>query len=69
MATYMSAKKVIILSLAEGVVSDELAVRLRPGDTLTTGCVDADDSVLGNVEIWRGLCASLDSGINNSFHF
>ena len=61
----MSAKNVIILSLAEGVVSDELAVRLRPGDALAAGRVDADDAVLGNVEVGRGLCASLDSGFNN----
>ena len=65
----MSAKNVIVLSLAEGVVSDELAVRLRPGDALAAGRVDADDAVLGNVEVGRGLCAGLESGFNNSFHF
>ena len=68
MATYMSAKKVIILSLAEGVISDELAVCLRPGDALAAGRVDADDAVLGNVEVWRGLCAGLDE-IFNIPHF
>ena len=58
--TYVSAENVVVQSLFEGVVSDELAVRLRPGDALAAGRVDGDDSVLGNVEVGRGLGASLD---------
>ena len=55
----MSAENVVIQALFEGVVPDELAVRLRPGDALAAGRVDGDDSVLGNVEVGRGLGASL----------
>ena len=58
--TYVSAENVVVQSLFEGVVSDELAVRLRPCDALAAGRVDGDDAVLGNVEVWRGLCAGLD---------
>ena len=61
----MSAEDVVILTLFEGVVSDELAVRLRSGDALAAGRVDGDGSVLGNVEVRRGLCASLDRSPNN----
>ena len=58
--TYMSAENVVIQALFEGVVADELAVGLRPGDALAAGRVDGDDSVLGNVEVGRGLGASLE---------
>ena len=57
--TYMSAKNVVIQALLERVVSDELAVGLRPRDALAAGCVHGDHSVLGNVEVGRGLCAGL----------
>ena len=60
--TYMSAENVVIQALFEGVVADELAVRLRPCDALAAGRVDGDDSVLGNVEVGRGLGASLCRG-------
>ena len=66
--TYVPAEDVVILTLFEGVVSDELAVRLRSGDALAAGRVDGDGSVLGNVEVRRGLCASLDRSSNNVSH-
>ena len=64
----MSAKNVVIQALFEGVVADELAVRLRPGDALAAGRVDGDDSVLGNVEVGRGLGASLDGSSMCAYH-
>ena len=66
--TYMSAENVVIQALFEGVVADELAVRLRPGDALAAGRVDGDDSVLGNVEVGRGLGASLDGSSMCVYH-
>ena len=66
--SYMSAKDVVIQALFEGVVPDELAVRLRPGDALAAGRVDGDDSVLGDVEVGRGLGASLGGSSVCAYH-
>ena len=64
----MSAENVVIQALFEGVVADELAVRLRPGDALAAGRVHGDDSVLGNVEVGRGLGASLEGSSMCAYH-
>ena len=66
--TYMSAKDVVIQALFEGVVPDELAVRLQPCHALAAGRVDGDDPVLGDVEVGRGLGASLGGSSMRAYH-
>ena len=54
----MSAEHVVILALSEGVVPDQLAVRLFPlGRPLAAGRVDGDGAVLGDVEVRWSLGA------------